>query len=150
MEIDNTLTRLREATTEINRASNDEGIKSILEKTWILQDRLAFPDRVRCHAYYRFMGVHEANIRSRNLMLFPKTRYGHSVIFVFVERFMSVGKPMTEWMGGTLSVCFTAMFSALLLPARSIRYTLLWPVSTLMISELRRWTMGEVRPASLD
>ncbi|KAM0520172.1 hypothetical protein ACHAPE_003452 [Trichoderma viride] len=45
MEIENTLTRLREATTEINRASDDEGIKSILEKTWILQDRLAFPDR---------------------------------------------------------------------------------------------------------
>ncbi|KAL7927474.1 hypothetical protein ACQKWADRAFT_4522 [Trichoderma austrokoningii] len=45
MEIDNTLTRLREATTEINRASDDNGIKSTLEKTWILQDRLAFPDR---------------------------------------------------------------------------------------------------------
>jgi hypothetical protein len=46
MEIDNTLTRLREATTEINRASDDEQMKSTLEKTWILQDRLVFPDRV--------------------------------------------------------------------------------------------------------
>ncbi|KAH6610860.1 hypothetical protein Trco_000880, partial [Trichoderma cornu-damae] len=45
MEIDNTLTRLREATTEINRASDDERMKSTLEKTWILQDRLIFPDR---------------------------------------------------------------------------------------------------------
>ncbi|KAK1239664.1 hypothetical protein MKX07_001118 [Trichoderma sp. CBMAI-0711] len=45
MEIDNTLTRLREATTEINRASNDDQIRVTLEKTWILQDRLAFPDR---------------------------------------------------------------------------------------------------------
>ncbi|KAH0498836.1 hypothetical protein TgHK011_006066 [Trichoderma gracile] len=45
MEIDNTLTRLREATTEINRASNDEQIRVTLEKTWILQDRLVFPDR---------------------------------------------------------------------------------------------------------
>ncbi|KAL7942404.1 hypothetical protein V8C42DRAFT_360157 [Trichoderma barbatum] len=45
MEVDNTLTRLREATTEINRASDDERIKSTLEKTWILQDRLVFPDR---------------------------------------------------------------------------------------------------------
>ncbi|KAL7790409.1 hypothetical protein V8C37DRAFT_410816 [Trichoderma ceciliae] len=45
MEVDNTLTRLREATTEINRASDDEQMKSTLEKTWILQDRLAFPDR---------------------------------------------------------------------------------------------------------
>lgn len=94
MEIENTLTRLREATTEINRASDDEGVKSILEKTWILQDRLAFPDRVRCLLYYRFMGFNKANIRSRNLMQFQKTRYGHSVIFVFAERFMSVGKPM--------------------------------------------------------
>lgn len=78
-----------------------------------------------------------------------KTRYVHLVIFVFVERFMSVGKPMMEWTGSTLSVCFTAMFSALLLPARSIRYTRLWPVSILMISDLRRWTMGEVRLADL-
>ncbi|RFU72294.1 round spore [Trichoderma arundinaceum] len=46
MEVDNTLTRLREATTEINRASDDERMKSTLEKTWILQDRLVFPDRV--------------------------------------------------------------------------------------------------------
>ncbi|PNP42943.1 hypothetical protein TGAMA5MH_05690 [Trichoderma gamsii] len=125
MEIENTLTRLREATTEINRASDDEGIKSILEKTWILQDRLAFPDRCQ------------------------KTRYGHSVISVFVERFMSVGKPTMEWKGSTLFVCFTAMFSASLLPARSIRYTPLWPVSILMMSDLRRWTMGEEYNATL-
>ncbi|KAL7820389.1 Dbl homology domain-containing protein [Trichoderma aethiopicum] len=45
MEIESTLTRLREATTEINRASNDDQIRDTLEKTWILQDRLAFPDR---------------------------------------------------------------------------------------------------------
>ncbi|KAL6858521.1 Dbl homology domain-containing protein [Trichoderma novae-zelandiae] len=45
MEIDNTLTRLREATTEINRASSDDQIRITLEKTWILQDRLVFPDR---------------------------------------------------------------------------------------------------------
>ncbi|PTB64175.1 Dbl homology domain-containing protein [Trichoderma citrinoviride] len=45
MEIDNTLTRLREATTEINRASDDDQIRVTLERTWILQDRLVFPDR---------------------------------------------------------------------------------------------------------
>ncbi|KAL2134898.1 hypothetical protein VTI74DRAFT_10533 [Chaetomium olivicolor] len=44
MEIENTLIRLREATAEINRATNDSRTKSVLEKTWILQDRLAFPD----------------------------------------------------------------------------------------------------------
>ncbi|KAK4147627.1 uncharacterized protein C8A04DRAFT_33791 [Dichotomopilus funicola] len=45
MEIENTLIRLREATAEINRATNDSQAKCVLEKTWILQDRLAFPDR---------------------------------------------------------------------------------------------------------
>ncbi|KAK4237142.1 hypothetical protein C8A03DRAFT_44965 [Achaetomium macrosporum] len=42
MEIENTLSRLREVTAEINRATNDSRTKSILEKTWILQDRLVF------------------------------------------------------------------------------------------------------------
>ncbi|KAK4451643.1 hypothetical protein QBC34DRAFT_492910 [Podospora aff. communis PSN243] len=45
MEIENTLIRLREATTEINRATDDARIKSTLEKTWILQDRLVFPNQ---------------------------------------------------------------------------------------------------------
>ncbi|KAK3300359.1 uncharacterized protein B0H64DRAFT_13552 [Chaetomium fimeti] len=45
MEVESTLARLREATTEINRATNDSRTKLALEKTWILQDRLAFPDR---------------------------------------------------------------------------------------------------------
>ncbi|KAK4129595.1 hypothetical protein N657DRAFT_86481 [Parathielavia appendiculata] len=44
VEIENTLIRLREATAEINRATNDCRTKSVLEKTWILQDRLAFPN----------------------------------------------------------------------------------------------------------
>lgn len=43
MEIENTLIRLRETTAEINRATDDVRIRSVLEKTWILQDRLAFP-----------------------------------------------------------------------------------------------------------
>jgi hypothetical protein len=47
MEIENTLIRLREATTEINRATDDARIKSTLEKTWMLQDRLVFPNQVK-------------------------------------------------------------------------------------------------------
>ncbi|KAK3310094.1 uncharacterized protein B0T15DRAFT_481585 [Chaetomium strumarium] len=43
MEIEDTLSRLREVTAEINRATNDSRTKSVLEKTWILQDRLVFP-----------------------------------------------------------------------------------------------------------
>lgn len=42
MEIESALARLREATAEINRATDDVRIKSVLEKTWILQDRLVF------------------------------------------------------------------------------------------------------------
>ncbi|GAB1310409.1 Round spore [Madurella fahalii] len=45
MEIENTLSRLREATAEINRATDDSRVRSVLEKTWILQDRLVFPNQ---------------------------------------------------------------------------------------------------------
>ena len=47
MEIDNVLIRLREATSEINRATDDPRIKAAIEKSWILQDRLVFPGMVR-------------------------------------------------------------------------------------------------------
>lgn len=46
MEIESTLVRLREATAEINKATDDARIKSVLEKTWVLQDRLVFPNQV--------------------------------------------------------------------------------------------------------
>ncbi|KAJ0166743.1 hypothetical protein CTA2_6071 [Colletotrichum tanaceti] len=45
MEVESALLRLREATAEINRATNDRRMKSTLEKTWILQDRLVFPEQ---------------------------------------------------------------------------------------------------------
>ncbi|KAK4168546.1 hypothetical protein QBC43DRAFT_102069 [Cladorrhinum sp. PSN259] len=45
MEIEHTLIRLREATAEINRATDDSRVRLVLEKTWILQDRLAFPNQ---------------------------------------------------------------------------------------------------------
>lgn len=48
MEIEDTLVRLREATAEINQATNDARIKATLEKTWVLQDRLVFPAQVSC------------------------------------------------------------------------------------------------------
>ncbi|GJC91935.1 RSP [Colletotrichum higginsianum] len=46
MEVESALLRLREATAEINRATNDRRMKSTLEKTWILQDRLVFPEQL--------------------------------------------------------------------------------------------------------
>ncbi|KAK2072887.1 hypothetical protein P8C59_007214 [Phyllachora maydis] len=45
MDIENALVRLREATAEINRATDDTRIKAVLEKTWILQDRLIFANQ---------------------------------------------------------------------------------------------------------
>ncbi|TGJ80056.1 hypothetical protein E0Z10_g8712 [Xylaria hypoxylon] len=45
MEIENVLMRLRETTAEINRATDDPGIKASLEQTWLLQDRLVFPNQ---------------------------------------------------------------------------------------------------------
>ena len=47
LEIESALIRLREATGAINRATHDERTKAVLEKTWLLQDRLVFPDQVR-------------------------------------------------------------------------------------------------------
>lgn len=47
MEIESVLIRLRETTAEINRATDDPGIKASLEQTWLLQDRLVFPNQVR-------------------------------------------------------------------------------------------------------
>ncbi|KAI0482895.1 Dbl homology domain-containing protein [Xylariaceae sp. FL0804] len=45
MEIENVLVRLREATAEINRATDDPRMKATMEQTWLLQDRLVFPNQ---------------------------------------------------------------------------------------------------------
>lgn len=47
MAIEDVLIRLRETTTEINRATDDSKMKATMEKTWLLQDRLLFPNKVR-------------------------------------------------------------------------------------------------------
>ncbi|KAH8198715.1 hypothetical protein TruAng_007128 [Truncatella angustata] len=44
-EIENVLARLREATSEINRATDDPSVKVTMETTWLLQDRLVFPNQ---------------------------------------------------------------------------------------------------------
>jgi hypothetical protein len=46
MEVETALARLREATIEINNSATNQDMKTTLEKTWLLQDRLVFPDRV--------------------------------------------------------------------------------------------------------
>ncbi|KAI3328870.1 Dbl homology domain-containing protein [Xylariaceae sp. AK1471] len=45
MEIESVLIRLREVTAEINRATDDPRMKVSLTQTWLLQDRLIFPDQ---------------------------------------------------------------------------------------------------------
>jgi hypothetical protein len=40
------LVKLREATTEINRAIDDPRMKATMERSWLLQDRLVFPSKV--------------------------------------------------------------------------------------------------------
>ena len=46
IEIENVLVRVREATSEINKATDDPRMKIIMERTWLLQDRLLFDDMV--------------------------------------------------------------------------------------------------------
>ncbi|OBT96113.1 hypothetical protein VE01_06854 [Pseudogymnoascus verrucosus] len=46
MEIEKVLVRLREMTSEINKATEDPLMKPTMEKTWLLQDRLLIPDQV--------------------------------------------------------------------------------------------------------
>ena len=59
IEIENVLIRLREATTEINRATDDPRMKTTMEKTWLLQDRLAFTEMVSLRSFPR--SYHLAN-----------------------------------------------------------------------------------------
>jgi hypothetical protein len=46
MVVEDVLIRLREATAEINRATDNPRMKATMEKSWLLQDRLIFPDKV--------------------------------------------------------------------------------------------------------
>ncbi|KAI2629829.1 Dbl homology domain-containing protein [Hypoxylon sp. NC1633] len=50
MEIENVLIRLREATAGINRATDDPRMKTTMEQTWLLQDRLVFPNQQKLDA----------------------------------------------------------------------------------------------------
>lgn len=74
MEIENTLVRLREATSQINRATDDARVKAVLEKTWLLQDRLVFADskldaasknRIRSFGHVELCGVLHACWQTR-------------------------------------------------------------------------------------
>lgn len=90
MEIEATLVRLREATAEINRATDDSMIKATLEKTWILQDRLVFPNQVcprRVKYHRRTLTGSRASTRLR------RTRFDHSDTFSSAEPSTYAGRP---------------------------------------------------------
>lgn len=78
MEIENALVRLREATSQVNRATDDARVKAVLEKTWLLQDRLVFPDSVR--APCTPLSLNAFLTLQRNLTLLPKTAFALLVI----------------------------------------------------------------------
>ncbi|KKF94668.1 Phosphatidylinositol 3 4 5-trisphosphate-dependent Rac exchanger 2 protein [Ceratocystis platani] len=48
MAVEEALIRVREATTEINKAPTDARMKTTLERTWMLQDRLVFSNQATC------------------------------------------------------------------------------------------------------
>lgn len=50
LEIENVLVRLRETTSDINRATDDPQMKVVIERTWLLQDRLEFPGYSNTHS----------------------------------------------------------------------------------------------------
>lgn len=89
MEVESTLARLREATAEINRATDDPQVRATLEKTWLLQDRLVFPQRVRC---LELTFVPPTNSR-RNWMPSQEIRSVHSDASNYAELYTPTGKP---------------------------------------------------------
>ncbi|RKF63882.1 putative dbl homology [Erysiphe neolycopersici] len=44
LSIETVMMRLREATSAINQAADDPQMKTVMEKSWLLQDRVSFPD----------------------------------------------------------------------------------------------------------
>jgi hypothetical protein len=93
MEVESALMRLREATAEINCATNDARMKATLEKTWLLQDRLAFPNRVCLSREFRWVMSNDYDCYS-NLTRLPRIVSGPLVTSGCAVLSMSVGRPM--------------------------------------------------------
>jgi hypothetical protein len=96
MEIENVLIRLREATAEINRATDDPRMKANMEKSWLLQDRLAIPNMVR-------LGIPvPISLTNYTCSSKPTQRALFALldIYISVECFTFAGRPETVSMGG--------------------------------------------------
>lgn len=96
MEIENVLIRLREATTEINRATDDPRMKATIEKSWLLQDRLMFPDMV---GYVKPTPQTVLTISSP--VLGQRLPFVRLVTFISAVFFTSHGKPQLGLMAST-------------------------------------------------
>jgi len=89
LELENALIRLREATSAMNRATDDPHTRTTLERTWLLQDRLVFPDQVsdaKCMAVDNSLTVFQ-----RNSSRWQKVAFAHLAISDFAVFFTSVG-----------------------------------------------------------
>jgi hypothetical protein len=95
MEIENVLIRLREATAEINRATDDPRMKATMEKSWLLQDRLAIPDMVRLGILVPIAFTdYTCSLKPARRTLFALLD-----IYISVECFTFAGRPETVSMG---------------------------------------------------
>lgn len=119
MEIEATLIRLREATAEINRATDDSRIKATLEKTWILQDRLVFPNQV---CLYSPRATDADSLQARVSMPLPRTRSDHLDIYNSAALCTYAGRPKTASMVNTWLLCYTVTGCVSPLQAELIKY----------------------------
>ena len=94
MEIENVLIRLREATTEINRATDDPRMKVTMEKSWLLQDRLVISDIVSFRDALRCLTFELLLTSSYSLTLVRRAEFVLLVISNFVACFMSHGRQL--------------------------------------------------------
>jgi hypothetical protein len=84
MEIENVLIRLREATAEINRATDDVRMKATLERTWVLQDRLVFSNQVSNRMFRGAVEVLMRNtafgccVEEQNPVVWPRSTLRHA------------------------------------------------------------------------
>lgn len=91
------LIRLREATSKMNRATDDPRMKAIMEKSWLLQDRLILVDKACGVNLFASTYADSPNspIPARRVLFVV------SGMFIFAVFFMSLGRREMGLMGST-------------------------------------------------
>ena len=128
MEIESALIRLREATGAINRATDDERTKATLEKTWLLQDRLVFPDQVRNPVLPCVGTRRPADDRPSDSTRPLEAAFGRLAMSSSAASFTSAGKPRMASRAATWCACCIANASASRRPASRTKPTRSKPV----------------------